>query len=177
MRFKQRVRELTGRTRGISMEQMTKELSNYLRGWKSYFGFAETPSVLGKLDQWIRRRMRSVIWKQWKRGKGRFEEASDQGVGRASGCTNGRKPHGPWRIANSPGHEVRVSQCLLRSAWTASVVHLFIAQSNRTAGCGPACPVVWQGRRGDSPPYADWGVDDRRRSARAWWRRFRLRHH
>jgi RNA-directed DNA polymerase len=67
LRCKQRVRELTRRTRGISLEQMTKELSDYLRGWKSYFGYCQTPSVLHRLDQWIRRRLRSVIWKQKKR--------------------------------------------------------------------------------------------------------------
>jgi len=67
LRCKQRVRELTRRTRGISMEQMTKELSDYLRGWKGYFGYCQTPSVLHGLDQWIRRRLRSVIWKQRKR--------------------------------------------------------------------------------------------------------------
>src|SRR5664279_228802 len=77
LRCKQRVRELTRRTRGISLEQMTKELASYLRGWKSYFGYCQTPSVLRGLDQWIRRRMRSLIWKQWKR--------------RAS-----------WRLSNSP---------------------------------------------------------------------------
>jgi len=67
LRCKQRVRELTRRTRGISMEQMTKELSDYLRGWKGYFGYCQTPSVLHGLDRWIRRRLRSVIWKQKKR--------------------------------------------------------------------------------------------------------------
>src|SRR6201987_4752024 len=60
LRCKQRVRELTRRTRGLSLEQMTKELTSYLRGWKSYFGYCETPSVLQGLDQWIRRRLRSV---------------------------------------------------------------------------------------------------------------------
>jgi RNA-directed DNA polymerase len=77
LRFKQRVRELTGRSRGISVEQMTKQLASYLRGWKSYFGFCQTPSVLYGLDQWIRRRLRSVIWKQ-------------------------RKRRSSWRLANSP---------------------------------------------------------------------------
>jgi RNA-directed DNA polymerase len=80
VRFKQKVRELTGRTRGISIEQMTKELASYLRGWRSYFGFCETPSVLENLDQWIRRRLRSMIWKQWKRGKVRFAKLCARGV-------------------------------------------------------------------------------------------------
>src|SRR6202022_360002 len=65
---KQKIRELTQRTRGISLEQMTKELAAYLRGWKSYFGYCQTPSLLKALDRWIRRRLRCTIWKQWKRG-------------------------------------------------------------------------------------------------------------
>jgi RNA-directed DNA polymerase len=76
-RCKQKIRELTRRTRGISVKRMVEELGAYLRGWKSYFGFCETPSVLTKLDQWIRRRLRSVIWKQ-------------------------RKRRSSWRMANSP---------------------------------------------------------------------------
>jgi RNA-directed DNA polymerase len=67
LRCKQRIRELTRRTQGVSLEQMTKELATYLQGWKSYFGFSQTPSVLEELDKWIRRRLRSVIWKQRKR--------------------------------------------------------------------------------------------------------------
>src|ERR1700687_1919899 len=59
LRCQRKVRELTRRTRGISLEQMTKELATYLRGWKSYFGFSQTPSVLRRLEQWIRRRLLS----------------------------------------------------------------------------------------------------------------------
>ena len=81
LRCKQRVRELTRRTRGISLGQMTKELASYLQGWRSYFGYSQTPSVLEKLDKWIRRRLRSVIWKQ-------------------------RKRRSSWRLANSPALSV-----------------------------------------------------------------------
>jgi RNA-directed DNA polymerase len=81
VRFKQKVGGLTGRTRGIGIEQMAKELAGYLRGCKSYFGFSETPSVLERLNQWIRQRLRSVIWKQWKRGKRRFANLHQRGVG------------------------------------------------------------------------------------------------
>jgi RNA-directed DNA polymerase len=90
LRCKQRVRELTRRTRGISLEQMTKELASYLRGWKSYFGYCQTTSVLHGLDQWIRRRLRSVIWKQKKR--------------RSS-----------WRLANSPALSVEFSNAYFDS--------------------------------------------------------------
>jgi len=102
VRFKQKVRELTGRTRGISLERMTKELATYLRGWKSYFGFCETPSVLQALDQWIRRRLRSVIWKQWKRGRLRFRKLCERGVSKTLAAQTAGSSHGPFRIANSP---------------------------------------------------------------------------
>jgi RNA-directed DNA polymerase len=102
VRFKRKVRELTQRTRGISIEQMTKQLSGYLRGWKSYFGFCETPSVLETLDQWIRRRLRSVIWKQWKRGTLRFAELCALGVSKNLAAKTAVSAHGPLRIANSP---------------------------------------------------------------------------
>jgi RNA-directed DNA polymerase len=102
VRFKQQVRELTSRTRGISMEQMAKELASYLRGWKGYFGFCQTPSVLERLDQWIRHRLRSMIWKQWKRGRVRFSKLCDRGIGRHLAAQTAGSPCGPWRIANSP---------------------------------------------------------------------------
>jgi len=58
-RFKSRVRELTRRTRGAGLAQIVEELSRYLVGWRGYFGFCETPSVLRGLDQWVRRRLRA----------------------------------------------------------------------------------------------------------------------
>src|SRR5437667_6111799 len=66
-RFKERIREQTRRTRGISLRQMVKEIVTYLRGWLGYFGDCQTPSVLQNLEAWLRRRLRSVVWKQWKR--------------------------------------------------------------------------------------------------------------
>ena len=102
MRFKRKVRELTGRSRGMSVEQMTKELTSYLRGWKSYFGFCQTPSVLGRLDQWIRRRLRSMIWKQWKRGKVRFRELRKRGVGKDLAAQTAGNRHSCWHLASSP---------------------------------------------------------------------------
>jgi len=100
-RFKERVRELTSRTRGVSLQSMVEELSTYLRGWQSYFGFCETPSVLHDLDQWLRRRLRAVQWKQWERGSRRFAELRKRGVGRDLAAKTAGSAHGPWRLANS----------------------------------------------------------------------------
>jgi len=81
---------------------MTKELASYLRGWKSYFGFSQTPSVFRNLDPWIRRRLRSMIWKQWKCGKVRFAKLSALGVSKDLAAQTAGSAHGPWHIANSP---------------------------------------------------------------------------
>ena len=102
LRFKARIRELTCRTRGISMAQRAKELSAYLRGWRGYFGFCQTPSVLEELDKWLRRRLRSAIWKQWKRGRKRYAELRQRGIRPALAAKTAGSPHGPWRLANSP---------------------------------------------------------------------------
>jgi Group II intron, maturase-specific domain len=75
-------RELTRRTRGKSLAQIVEELSVYLTGWRGYFGFCETPPALRDLDQWTKRRLRAVTWKQWKRGTTRFAELRRRGVGR-----------------------------------------------------------------------------------------------
>src|ERR1700736_5241868 len=101
-RFKARVRELTRRTCGRSLAQIVKELSVYLTGWRGYFGFCQTPSVLRALDEWLRRRLRAIAWKQWKRGSTRFAELRRRGVGRDLAAQTAGSPHGPWRLGNSP---------------------------------------------------------------------------
>jgi len=100
-RFKRRVRELTRRTRTVSIEKMVEELSTYLRGWRSYFGFCETRSVLRGLEQWLRRRLRSVLWKQWKYGRRRFAELRKRNIGVHLAARTAGSAQGPWRLANS----------------------------------------------------------------------------
>jgi len=102
LRFKEKVRELTRRTRGIKVERMAEELGRYLRGWAGYFGHSQTPSVLDELERWLRRRLRSVIWKQWKRGRVRFAELRKRGIGKELAATTAGSSHGRWRLANSP---------------------------------------------------------------------------
>jgi len=102
VRFKERIREQTRRTRGVSLVQMVKEITTYLRGWLGHFGDCQTPSVLQSLEAWLRRRLRSVVWKQWKRGRTRFRELRKRGVGKDLAAQTAGSPHGPWRIANSP---------------------------------------------------------------------------
>src|SRR5450631_3799172 len=65
-RFKRKIREITGRAKGVSMKTTMEELAPYMRGWRSYFGFCETPEVLVGLTRWVRLRLRAALWRQWK---------------------------------------------------------------------------------------------------------------
>lgn len=120
-RFKERVRVLTRRTRGASLAQVTKELSRYLVGWRGYFGFCETPSVLRSLDGWARRRLRSLVWKQWTRGKTRFAELRRRDVEHNLAAQTAGSPHGPWRISQSPALTIALSNKFLAQLGLASV--------------------------------------------------------
>jgi len=113
-RFKDRVRELTRRTRGVSLPVMVNQLAVYLRGWRGYFGFCQTPSVLQDLDSWVRRRLRCVQWKQWKRGKRRFAELRRMGVNKDLAAQTAGSPHGPWRISRSPALSYALPDAFLR---------------------------------------------------------------
>lgn len=103
LRFKQRVRELTQRSKGVTVERTAEPLARYLRGWIGYFGKCETPSVLETLEAWTRRRLRSAIWRQWRLGSTKFAELRKRGVGHDLAAQTAGSGHGPWRLADSPG--------------------------------------------------------------------------
>jgi len=112
-KFRERVRALTCRHRGIRIEQMIEDLARYLTGWRAYFGFSERPSVLQDLDSWIRRRLRSAIWQQWKRGPRRFAELRARGVSRDLAAKTAGSLDGPWRISRSPAMSLAVPNAYL----------------------------------------------------------------
>ncbi len=101
-RCRERIRGLTRRTRGVSLERMIEQLALYLRGWRAYFGFTEAPTPLRDLDSWIRRRLRCFLWKQWKRGRTRFAELRARDVSAQLAAKTAGSAHGPWRLAASP---------------------------------------------------------------------------
>jgi hypothetical protein len=72
VKFKDRVREITRRTRGISMKTRLRELGDYLRGWTGYFAIVPIKSFFVELDKWVRRRVRSCYWKQWRKPRTRI---------------------------------------------------------------------------------------------------------
>src|SRR5918994_257609 len=109
IRFKAKVRALTRRTCGNSLWQVATELSCYLVGWRAYFGFCETPSVLRNLDHWIRRRLRAIAWKQWKRGRTRYKKLRRRGVDPVMAAKAAGSPGGPWGLSKSPALHIALS--------------------------------------------------------------------
>src|SRR5690606_15041107 len=81
--FKQRVRQLTRRSGGRSMQQIVDRLRSYLLGWKGYFRLAQTPRIWRELDEWMRHRLRAIRLRQWKRGKTIFRELCALGASTA----------------------------------------------------------------------------------------------
>lgn len=101
-RFQTRIRELTCRTRGVSVEQLVEKLAPYLIGWRGYFGFCETPLILSNLDAWIRRRLRMYLWRQWQNGRNRFKELRRRGVPKFRAAVAAGSPTGFWRMSSHP---------------------------------------------------------------------------
>ena len=121
-RFKERVREITRRSKGGSMKQVMAKLAPYLRGWRNYYGFCETPSVLKSLDSWTRRRLRGGFWRQWKTGRKRYAElvALDVSEELAAKAAGSRK--GPWRLSKSQALHQALSNDYLASLGLPSLI-------------------------------------------------------
>ncbi len=80
LRVNECVHLITGRSGGRSIEQVCERLGEYLRGWKEYFGLADTPRIFADLDEWIRHRLRAVHLKHWKRGTTIYRELRALGL-------------------------------------------------------------------------------------------------
>jgi RNA-directed DNA polymerase len=98
-RFKARVRTLTRRTLGVDLPRMIAPLASYMRGWRAYFGFCQTPWVLHNLDAWIRRRLRMVLWKQWRNGPNRFAQLRKRGVSKRHAAVAAGAKSSHWRMS------------------------------------------------------------------------------
>lgn len=98
-RFRQRVVEITCRTRGRSLERILDELMSYMRGWWQYYGIAESRNRLKPLAHWVRRRLRALVWKQWRNRRTRIRNLIASGINRESALTTGCARKGPWRMS------------------------------------------------------------------------------
>ncbi len=147
-RVKDRLRRLTSRSWGTSMERRINSINRFSRGWTAYFALADTPSVFEELDEWLRRRLRQVRWKEWKKIRTKHRNLIATGIpeGKAYEWANSRL--GYWRIARSWVLTRSLTNAYWREQGLAGFTDPYrrFRNATRTAGCGPARPVVWEGR-------------------------------
>ena len=134
-RFKRRAREITGRSRGISMEQRLSELRSYIRGWTGYFGLASQLKLFDKLDPWIRRRIRMCYWKRWRHVRTRRRELIGLGVPRRQAIRHAKSRKGPWHMAKTIASGVGMTNKWLELQGVVSLKSLWagLAPLRRTA--------------------------------------------
>jgi RNA-directed DNA polymerase len=114
-RFKQRIREITIRAKGVSMETTMAELAPYMRGWRGYFGFCETPEVLIGLTRWVRLRLRAALWRQWKTPRRRRAALLELGVRERLASNTAGSGRGPWYLARAKALSVGLSNAYFKS--------------------------------------------------------------
>ena len=113
-RCRDRLRELTRRTRTGLLADIVTEVNQRMRGWVGYFRLADTPTPFNELDEWLRRRLRQLVWKRWKRGRTRWRELVALGVPPTIAAL-GAADRGPWRMAATPV----VNMALSNAYWKA----------------------------------------------------------
>jgi group II intron reverse transcriptase/maturase len=123
-RFAEKIRRLTKRTRSGKMEDIVSEINRYTRGWIGYFRLAATPSVYQGLDEWIRRRLRQMQWKRWKRGTTRYRELVKLGVPRERAAL-GAGGTSPWRMSHSPIIHEALNNAYWRSTGLESITERY----------------------------------------------------
>ncbi len=147
MRAKDRLRRITSRRWGISMSRRIDVANSFVRGWTGYFGLADTPSIFAELDEWLRRRLRQVRWKEWKRYRTKVRNLVALGIPRHMAREWAGTRKGYWRLAGS----APLQRAMPNANWQQHGLAGFndsyrrVRDAWRTAGCGPACPVVWEG--------------------------------
>ena len=114
-RFKTRIREVTRRAKSVSIESTIDELAPYMRGWRSYFGFCETPEVLIGLTRWVRLRLRSALWRQWKTPRRRRAALLQLGVRPRLASNTAGSGLGPWYLARAKALSVGLSNAYFKS--------------------------------------------------------------
>jgi group II intron reverse transcriptase/maturase len=141
-RFKERVRAITSRSRPVSMEQRIQELNRYITGWIGYFRIAAAKNHCESLDQWIRRRLRMCLWKQWKRVRTRYRELRALGVPEYYVHIMANSRRGPWEMSRNLNNALDTRYWQAQGLRSLLDRYLALRQPFGTAWCGPACQVV-----------------------------------
>src|SRR3989442_5444939 len=114
-RFKRRIRDITRRANGVSIMTTMEELAPYMRGWRNYFGFCETPQVLIALTRWVRLRLRAALWRQWKTPRRRRAALGANGVSTWAARNTAGSGRGPWYLARSRALSTGLSNAYFKS--------------------------------------------------------------
>ena len=123
-RFKEKIRHLTKRTRPGKLEDIVKSVNQYVIGWIGYYRLANTPSVYKELDEWIRRRLRPMVWKRWKRGTTRYREIVKLGVPEKRAAL-GAVGKSPWHMSRTPVINEALSNAYWRSTGLESIAQRY----------------------------------------------------
>jgi RNA-directed DNA polymerase len=113
--FKHRIRELTGRSWGVSMEHRLQKLGQFIRGWTGYFGISQYYQPVPELDEWIRRRVRMCYWKQWRWARTKIRHLLDLGVSLKTAIQHGVSSHSYWHMARTPAVQQALSNAWLKA--------------------------------------------------------------
>jgi RNA-directed DNA polymerase len=114
-RFKQRIRDITRRAKGVGIKTTMEELATYMRGWRGYFGFCQTPEVLVALTRWVRLRLRAALWRQWKTPRRRRAALVANGVSASAARNTAGSGRGPWYLARSRALSTGLPNAYFRS--------------------------------------------------------------
>ncbi|MGH2991211.1 MAG: group II intron reverse transcriptase/maturase [Solirubrobacterales bacterium] len=146
-RAKDRLRRLTSRRWGVSMKRRIFAINRFTRGWTAYFALADTPSVFEELDEWLRRRLRQVRWKQWKRYRAKRRGLRSLGIPDEVARQWAASRRGYWRIAGSAVLQRALPNAYWREHGLAGFTDPYrrLRDAERAARCGPACLVAWEG--------------------------------
>jgi hypothetical protein len=125
-KFKQRVKELTGRSWGVSMGYRLAKLTEYLRGWMSYFGISEYYTPIPEIDHWLRRRIRMCYWKRWRYCRTKVRELTKLGTHLRTAISVGMSRKGPWRLSRTLATQTGMTNPWLKDQGLLSVKDLWV---------------------------------------------------
>lgn len=123
--FKHRVKALTGRSWGVSMDHRLHKLGQYLRGWTAYFGISQYYRPVPELDDWIRRRIRMCYWKQWRWVRTKIKHLLALGVSLKTAIQHAVSSKSYWHMARTPGLQQAMSNAWLKAQGLVSVKDLW----------------------------------------------------
>ena len=124
--FRQRIRELTGRSWGVSMEHRYRKLAQYLRGWMGYFGISEYYRPIPEIDGWIRRRLRMCYWKQWRKVRIKVKNLLALGTPKRAAIWTGMSSKSYWHLSRSLGAQTGMTNKWLAQQGLISVRDLWM---------------------------------------------------